>query len=393
MFLELAESVALLLSLALIYGFIIRKWPDGEPVSKLAAGCAFGFICILGMAFPVTVQPGVFFDARTVVLSMASVFGGPTVGAITGFLAGGYRASIGGDGALVGVTVVVWAVLAGLYYRHLVNTERIKLNVMTLLALGTVIHVLEVGFFMFLPSAVVFEVMSSVAVPLVLTFAPATAFLGLVFMAVDNEINTKHQLNAARLEKARALEQVIHALAAAMEKRDPYTAGHEANVAKIATAIGRELGYEAHRLEGLNLAATVHDIGKIQVPSEILSKPSKLIAPEFELIKIHPQAGADLLKGVEFDWPIAEIILQHHERIDGSGYPQGLKGDQILDEAKILAVADTLEAMINHRPYRAGLGVEAAKQELVSGRGVKYDTDVVDACLSLLSDNRLNVVS
>jgi PAS domain S-box-containing protein len=167
------------------------------------------------------------------------------------------------------------------------------------------------------------------------------------------------------------------------EMRDPYTAGHQRRVAEIAVAIGAELGFDARRQEGLRVAGYLHDVGKIRIPSEILSKPGKLSPAEFRLVQGHAQASYDVLKDVEFPWPVAEVALQHHERMDGSGYPQGLKGEAILLEARIITVADVIEAMSSHRPYRAGLGIEAALAEIERGRGITYDPAVADACLKL----------
>jgi PAS domain S-box-containing protein len=170
--------------------------------------------------------------------------------------------------------------------------------------------------------------------------------------------------------------------------RDPYTAGHERRVAEIAVAIGAELGFDAHRQEGLRVAGYLHDVGKMAIPAEILAKPGKLSAVEFALVKGHAQASYDILKNVEFPWPVAQVALQHHERLDGRGYPQGLKGDEILFEARILAVADVVEAMATHRPYRPGLGIEKALAEIERGRGAGFDPVVVDACLTLFREKR-----
>ncbi|MHB8667642.1 MAG: HD-GYP domain-containing protein, partial [Burkholderiales bacterium] len=164
------------------------------------------------------------------------------------------------------------------------------------------------------------------------------------------------------------------------EMRDPYTAGHERRVGALAAAIGAELGFDAQRVEGLRVAGFLHDIGKITIPAEILSKPGRLSALEYQLIQGHPQSGYDVLKDVEFPWPVAEVALQHHERIDGSGYPRGLKGEAIALEARILAVADVVE------PYRPGLGMERALAEVERGRGTAYDAQAVDACLRLFRD-------
>ena len=195
----------------------------------------------------------------------------------------------------------------------------------------------------------------------------------------------------AQAEAAEALRDTVFALAAALESRDPYTAGHQQRVTEIAAAIGRELQLDPQRLEGLQLAGIVHDLGKIQIPAEILSKPTRLTPQEFDLIKTHPDVGADLLKNLNSKWPISEIVRQHHERIDGTGYPKGLKGDQILFEARIIAVADVLEAMASHRPYRPGLGIERALEEIRAGYGTRYDAAVVDACLRAIDNGAVTL--
>jgi putative nucleotidyltransferase with HDIG domain len=183
-----------------------------------------------------------------------------------------------------------------------------------------------------------------------------------------------------------AFMQTVEVATTMGEMRDPYTHGHERRVAEIAVAIGNELGFDMQQQEGLRVIGYLHDIGKITVPSEILSKPGKLNAAEFSLIKEHPQAGYEILKGVEFPWPVAQAVLQHHERIDGSGYPQGLKGDAILLEARVLAISDTVEAMSSHRPYRPGLGLEKALAEIERGQGSIYDSIVAGACLRLFRE-------
>lgn len=180
----------------------------------------------------------------------------------------------------------------------------------------------------------------------------------------------------------------IQAIANLVELRDPSTAGHEARVAHLAAAIAQELGLDEERIEGLKLAALIHDVGKIKVPSEILNKPGRLSPLEFELIKLHSQSGYDVLKDITFPWPIARMVYEHHERVDGSGYPNGLRDDAILLESKILMVADVVESMQSHRPYRPGLGIEAALDEITRHRGVWYDEAVCDACLRLFREGR-----
>lgn len=196
----------------------------------------------------------------------------------------------------------------------------------------------------------------------------------------------QHVHHAEILQKS--LEQSIQAIADTVEARDPYTAGHQRRVSELAVAIARELGLPEEKIHGIHLAATIHDLGKIHIPAEYLSKPGKLTDIEFVIIKTHPQAGYDILKGIEFPWPIADIVRQHHERLDGSGYPQGLKGGQILLESRIMTVADVVEAMASHRPYRPSLGIDSALKEIERGRGTAYDAAVVDACIRLFAEKQ-----
>jgi len=200
----------------------------------------------------------------------------------------------------------------------------------------------------------------------------------------------------ARLEESYrrlslALSQTVQALAAAAEVRDPYTAGHQRRVTDLALAIAARLDLPEERLQGLRVAGLMHDIGKLAVPTEVLSKPSKLTEAEFALIKPHPEVAREILRPVEFPWPVSDIVVQHHERMDGSGYPHGISGDKILVEARILAVADVVEAMASHRPYRPALGVDAALAEIQAGRGTRYDAQAVDACVALLKSGEFRL--
>ena len=190
--------------------------------------------------------------------------------------------------------------------------------------------------------------------------------------------------NRMRLEKLEAaVDQTVAVFRTLSELRDPYTAGHERRVGELAAAIGAELGFDARGQQGLRIAGSLHDIGKIGLPAEILARPGALSVAEFALIKDHPNVGFRILQNVDFSWPIALVALQHHERLDGSGYPQGLKSDQILLEARIVAVADVVEAIQSHRPYRPARGISEALAEIERGRGVTFDAQATDACLRL----------
>jgi PAS domain S-box-containing protein len=203
-----------------------------------------------------------------------------------------------------------------------------------------------------------------------------------VFCLVATDLTVvKRKQQLAQLEDS--LNETIRAIAGIVEMRDPYTAGHQVRVADLAAAIARQMRLSDDQVRAVHLAGAVHDLGKIQVPAEILSKPGEISEDEFSLIKCHARAGYDILKDIVFPWPIAQIVLQHHERLDGSGYPQGIKGDAILLEARILSVADVIEAMASHRPYRPSLGIEFALEEITRLRGKQFDPEVVDACLAL----------
>jgi len=187
------------------------------------------------------------------------------------------------------------------------------------------------------------------------------------------------------------LHQTIQAVSMAMEKRDQYTAGHQQKVATIAVAIANTMGLPEQQVEGIRLGSTIHDIGKIYVPAEILTRPGKITPEEFAIIKSHSKVGYEIIKDVDFPWPVAQMILQHHERQDGSGYPQGLSNNEMILEAKIISVADVVEAMASHRPYRASLGVDCALDEISKHRGSLYDADVVDACLKIFKEDEFTI--
>jgi PAS domain S-box-containing protein len=204
------------------------------------------------------------------------------------------------------------------------------------------------------------------------------------------DITDRKDAEEAIAAGAERLRRTVHGAVAAMgsvvERRDPYTAGHERHVAELAVLIGRELGFSAEELETLELAAEVHDIGKIGVPAEILARPGQLAGAEIDIVRMHPEIGHGILASVEFEGPVAEIVLQHHERLDGSGYPRGLRGEEILPAARIVAVADVVEAMASHRPYRPALGMEAALDEIHENSGRLYDAQAVAACERIVRD-------
>ena len=205
----------------------------------------------------------------------------------------------------------------------------------------------------------------------------------LYYEGMDEDITNRKE-SAERTKKA--LGATVQAIAVTVETRDPYTAGHQRRVADLARAFATEMNLPADQIDGIRMAAAIHDLGKISVPAEILSKPTILTAIEFDLIKTHSQSGYDILKDIDFPWPVARAVLEHHERMNGSGYPNGLTGDNLLMESRILAVADVVESMASHRPYRPSLGIEAALEEIEKNKGTLYDNAVADACMRLFRE-------
>jgi putative nucleotidyltransferase with HDIG domain len=232
--------------------------------------------------------------------------------------------------------------------------------------------------------------MSTVWVEVTLSFLRGADVRPVGILALTRDITERKKAEdrlKVTLESLRkAFAATVQVLASAVESRDPYTAGHQIRVADLARAMATEMGLPQEKIDGIRMAGSIHDIGKLSVPAEILSKPTKLSEIEFSLIKEHALKGFEMLKDVESPWPLAEIVYQHHERMDGSGYPRHLKGEEILMEARILAVADVVESMASHRPYRPSLGLTAALEEIEKHKGRLYDVDVVDACLRLFRE-------
>jgi HD-GYP domain-containing protein (c-di-GMP phosphodiesterase class II) len=206
------------------------------------------------------------------------------------------------------------------------------------------------------------------------------------FQDITERKRAEERLNETLQHLRVAMASTIQVMGLTVEARDPYTAGHQQRTTVLAEAIGREMGLPPEKIEGLHMAGLVHDAGKISIPAEILSKPTKLTPGEYALVKMHAQRGYEILKDVVFPWPIAEIVRQHHERMDGSGYPRGLKAEEILMEARILSVSDTVEAMVSDRPYRPAQGVQMALAEVEKNKGLAYDAVVVETCLKLFRE-------
>jgi putative nucleotidyltransferase with HDIG domain len=204
--------------------------------------------------------------------------------------------------------------------------------------------------------------------------------------ALAERKRTEQELRPSYAVLRRTLDGTVHALAAIAEERDPFAVGHHQRVARLACAIAKEMGLPEEQIEGLRVAGLIHDIGEISIPLEVLSKPTKLTELEDAMMKAHPRVSHDIVKAAEFPWPVAQIVLQHHERLDGSGYPQGLSGEEIILEARILAVADVVMTIVSHRPHQRSRGLDKALEEISQNKGVFYDPEVIDACLKLFAE-------
>jgi PAS domain S-box-containing protein/putative nucleotidyltransferase with HDIG domain len=505
-FVALIQNAALLLALVFVYDLLTRFLRRQTLVVKLVTGLLLGVIAVAVMLAAFRLSSGVIFDTRSVVLSMGTLFYGTVPGAIAGAIAAVYRASQGGPGAVMGVSVCVMSVVVGAAWRRWRHVARRDPGVLELYLFGLTVHALMLALTVTLPWSIAQDTLADISVPVIVIYPLASVLLGLLmidqrrrrrseealreseerfvafagrvpgrlwirdrdlrYLYVNPQLATdlgrseadligrtpeelwepdvaasgralceralrgevvdvaecwpdedgRHYRSlvfAVRGEGDTALlgglmfdvteqheaqqelerhtdrlrltvEGAVLAMGNIVERRDPYTAGHERRVAELAVAIATRMGMSGGDLNGLRLAALIHDVGKISVPAEILSKPGRISQNEFELIKVHAQAGHDVLQTIAFEQPVARMVLQHHERLDGSGYPDGLRGDDILPQARVMAVADVYEAMTSHRPYRPGLPREAALAELREGAGVRYDAAAVEACLQTL---------
>jgi len=508
-FINLVQNAALLLVLVFVYDLLARYFKRQTLTFKVITGFVMGAISVAVMLVALELPSGVIFDTRSVVLSMGTLFYGTVPGAIAGLIAGVYRASLGGPGAVMGVSVIVMSVVAGALWRRWRRVARRDPGLLELYLFALTVHVLMLALTVTLPWSIAPRTFENIAVPVIVIYPLASVLLGwlmidqrrrrrseqalleseerfsavadrmpgclwirdgdlryvyvnpelvtrlgrsetellgrtpeelwepdvaanaralcaravsgevvdlverwpdedgagyfrsLVFAVhsggdslllgglmfdVTQEYEDRQELERHAERLRRTVEGAVLAMGSVVERRDPYTAGHERRVAELTVATATRMGIDGRQLEDLRLAALIHDVGKISVPAEILSKPGRLTTTEFELIKVHAQAGHDVLQPIAFESPVATMVLQHHERLDGSGYPNGLHGEEILREARVLAVADVYEAMTAHRPYRPGLPREDAVAELLSGAGVLYDAEAVEACLRALDE-------
>lgn len=352
------------------------------------------FLILLGvsaMAFHVDIDAGsgVFIDQRGATVAVATLFGGIPVGFAAAAAEVLYRIHLGG--------VAVWADVLGvggdllgaiLVLRYLRQVPGVlPTGIRSLVLLGAVVGASEALALLLVPPADVgWDLFIHWGGAFFIVQLLSTVVLGGLLHLEESRMRALLLVEKRSDALRRSLHQVVGSLSEAMMRRDPGTAGHERRVSDLAVAVGRELGWDGERLEGLHLAAMVHDVGQIHIPAEILNRPRALNQQEFELVKMHVESGYQILKDVEFPWPVAEIVYQHHENLDGSGYPRGLKGDQILAEARIIRVCDAIEAMLTHRPFRRAYTLEQVLSELQEESGSRLDPQIVDICVRLFNE-------
>lgn len=349
---------------------------------------------LAALKFSVHLNGEILLDQRAAALAVAAVFGGIPTALMTGAAMLAYRAYIGGAAMVAGLCVIVAALVACcllvLWWQRR-NPARVPGAGLIVSAGVTAGLVSAFTLLLVPPLESAGHLFRQQAVVMFLVQVVSTCLFGFLLKLQADRLQGIDALEQSNRELHDALLQAIGALSTVMSHRDPGVAGHEMRVAELAHAIGAELGLGADRLEGVRLAALVHDIGKIQVPAEILMRPRKLTKPEFDLVKLHVEAGYRILKDIRFPWPLADIVMQHHENFDGGGYPQGLSGMQILLEARILRVADSLEAMLSHRPFRRAYDFDYAIASLEADKGKCFDPQVVDACTRVFRDRHFEL--
>ncbi len=384
--LQLVQNAAVVFLLASVQQWILSRW-GGTPRSRDAlSGVLYGASAIVVMANPIVLEEGYIFDGRSVILAVAGLFGGPLAATVAAAIAALYRVSIGGVGVVPGVMVIITSAALGTIFFELRRRGYDVMRPLPLYMLGFTVHALMLWIQVFALGETGVEAVRVVGPPVVILFPIATVVVALLLAGQEERQQMRISLAEQTQRLGRALDSVIRVVDAVVEIRDPYTAGHQRRTAKLAKRIAEELELPESQVRAIEVAGQLHDVGKIAVPAEVLSRPGELSHTERQLVETHAEAGYRLLATAEMETSIAELVWQHHERCDGSGYPRGLTAEDQLLGAKVLAVADVVEAMSSHRPYRAAHGIEEALDEVRRGAGTLYDRLVVEACLDVFED-------
>ena len=378
-----------LLALALVVVFELKYQLDLDAHWRRRSRI---FILILFGIFSIAFHQhlnggGVFIDMRGVGIALATLFGGVTVGAVTMLAEMGVRYLQAGSGTLAGTLGLLLDFLLAVSMLRLLSLGDGQLKMYPIIMVGAAVGVGEALSLLFIrPFDVGWATFRDFGLSLAVTQLLGTLLFGWLLKMQDDRIRGREHGRERIKNLHETMKRGVASLSTAMVHHDPSTAGHEQRVADLCVRVGQAMGMDADRLEGLQLAAMVHDVGQIRVPGEILSRPRRLTPEEFELVKLHVEAGYRILKDVPFPWPIADIVRQHHEHMDGSGYPNRLHGEQMLTEARILHVCDSMEAMTSHRPFRRAYSEERVLEELIAHKATRYDPQAVDIVVRLFRD-------
>jgi HD superfamily phosphohydrolase YqeK len=333
------------------------------------------------------VTEDIFIDMRGVGVALAVLFGGVWLGAITTLTEILIRIGLGGSAVLADALGLILDLLLSLFVLKLFVRDTTRIYISHIFYAGIAVGVGEaVALLFIMPSALGISLFKGVGLDVFLIQLIGVCLFGWLLKNQDDRMRGRNHGRARIQELHETMKLGLAALSTAMAHHDLSTAGHEQRVADLAVRVGKAMGLNRNRLEGLQMAAIVHDVGQIRVPREIITRPRKLSPEEFEMVKLHVEAGYQILKDIHFPWPIADIVRQHHEHIDGSGYPNGLTEVQLLLESKILHVCDSLEAMTSHRPFRRAYSIEKALEELNRYKGTRYDSLAVEVCERLFRD-------
>lgn len=384
--LQLVQNAAVVFLLASVQQWILSRWSGTQQLRLVLSGVLYGASAVIVMANPIVLADGYIFDGRSVILSIAGLFGGPVVAAIAAAIAVGHRLAVSGIGVVPGVIVIITSAAIGTLFWELGRRGLDVMRPLPLYLMGFVVHALAVWVQVFALGETGLGAMRVVGPSLIVFLPVATMVVALLLAGQEERQQMRLSLAEQAAQLVKALDSVIRVVDAVVEIRDPYTAGHQRRTAKLAKHIAMQLELPEAQVRTIEVAGQLHDVGKIAVPAEVLSRPGELSKTERQLVETHAEAGYRLLATSAMESSIAELVWQHHERCDGTGYPRGLASDQLLLGAKVLMVADVVEAMSSHRPYRAAHGLDEALDEIRRGAGTVYDRIVVEACLDVFED-------
>ena len=382
--LTLLQNIALVVLLSAVQQIVFDRWLVKDGIGEQAiSGVLYGLVGIAAMASPLELATGYIFDGRSVILTLAGAFGGPLTAGIAVVMSAGYRLWLGGMGAWAGVFVIIVAAGLGTLFHEVARRGLDVMRTGPILGLSILVHILMLwGQVFFLGDAGV-RAVGQIGLPVLTLFPLATLLVAKLMLDQRRRVALQQSLELRAEDLRRSFDSIIDVIAGMIETRDPYTAEHQQRVARLAVAIAREIDMSPDDVRSIETAALLHDVGKIAIPTEILAKPGVLTSLERRVVRQHVGMGVEIIERTQLGVTVVQAVAQHHERCDGTGYPDGLLMPSISPAARVLMVADVVEAMSSHRPWRASLGIDAALDEIRQGAGRAFDHKVCEACLRL----------